>query len=62
MDAVAWSCTRKRAYATRGEAKAAKRRMARRKGEVFKVYFCRHCARFHIAHRRIKPASNSERL
>lgn len=51
-DYISWSCTRKRAYATRGEAKAAKRRMAAVKREVFKVYWCSYCLYWHIGHRR----------
>jgi hypothetical protein len=52
MNAVGWSCTRKIPYATRGEAKRAKRIMASKKREVFSIYRCPYCLEWHIAHRR----------
>lgn len=47
---TARSCLTKRAYATRAEARRAKRVMAQRHGVVFTIYRCAHCAHFHLTH------------
>ena len=52
VSTVAWSCTRKRGYTSRGKAMTAKRRIARQKRETFRAYRCSFCGFWHLAHKR----------
>lgn len=44
------SCSEKRHYTSRGQARRAKRIMASLKRQVFSIYRCSYCGSFHITH------------